>query len=61
MFGKGFKKTAIISVVISTFSVTAGIAISYIVNLAPAGVIVVISIMVFLAALPAKHWIKKYI
>ena len=59
MFGKGFKKTAIISIVISTFSVTVGIAISYVANLAPAGVIVLISIMIFLAALPAKYWIKK--
>jgi zinc transport system permease protein len=59
LFGKGFKKTALISVSVSIFSVVAGIAISYAANLAPAGTIVLISTAVLLAALAARYYSKK--
>ena len=59
LFNKGFKKTALISVSISIFSVVMGIAISYAVNLAPAGTIVIVSTTVFLTVLAARHYSKK--
>jgi zinc transport system permease protein len=59
LFNKGFKKTALISVSISIFSVVMGIAISYAVNLAPAGTIVIASTTVFLTVLAARHYSKK--
>ena len=59
LFGKGFKKTALISVSVSIFSVVAGIAISYAANLAPAGTIVLISTTLFLAVLVARYYSKK--
>jgi zinc transport system permease protein len=59
LFGKGFKKTALISVSVSIFSVVAGIAISYAANLAPAGTIVLISTAVFLVVLAARYYSKK--
>jgi zinc transport system permease protein len=59
LFGKGFKKTALISVSVSIFSVMVGIAISYAANLAPAGTIVLISTAVFLIVLAAKYYSKK--
>jgi zinc transport system permease protein len=59
LFGKGFKKTALISVSVSIFSVLAGIAISYAANLAPAGTIVLISTTLFLAVFAARYYSKK--
>jgi zinc transport system permease protein len=59
LFGRGFKKTALISVGVSIFSVVAGIAISYAANLAPAGTIVLVSTVVFLVTLAAKHLSKR--
>ncbi len=44
MYGKGFKQTAIISMSFSVFSVVAGILISYIFDITPAGTIVLLSI-----------------
>jgi zinc transport system permease protein len=44
MYGKGFKQTAIISISFSVFSVVAGILISYILDITPAGTIVLLSI-----------------
>ena len=44
MFGKGFKKTVCISMGISTISVIGGILLSYFLNLAPSGTIVVIAV-----------------
>jgi zinc transport system permease protein len=44
MYGKGFKKTAIISISFSVFSVVAGILISYVFDITPAGTIVLLSI-----------------
>lgn len=58
-FGKGFKKTALISVSVSITSVVAGIAISYAANLAPSGTIVLVSIAIFLAVLAARYYSKK--
>lgn len=47
MYGKGFKQTAIISISFSIFSVVTGILISYILNITPAGTIVLLSIALF--------------
>ncbi len=44
MYGKGFKQTAIISISFSVFSVVAGILISYVFDITPAGTIVLLSI-----------------
>jgi len=59
LFGKGFKKTALISVVISVFSVLSGISVSYAANLTPAGTIVLVLIATFLAMLAARYLSKK--
>ena len=58
-FGKGFKKTAIISVSVSLFSVMTGMAVSYALDLPPAGTIVIVSIAVFFAVLGGKHFSKN--
>ena len=55
LFGRGFKKTALISVGVSIFSVVTGIAVSYAFNLAPAGTIVLVSAGVFVAALGVRY------
>jgi zinc transport system permease protein len=55
MFGKGFKKTALISAIVGVFSVLSGITISYVLNLAPGGTIVLISIGTFLATVASKY------
>ena len=47
MYGKGFKKTAILSISFSIFSVVLGILISYIFDITPAGTIVLLSIGLF--------------
>ncbi|KFM17422.1 ABC 3 transport protein [Marine Group I thaumarchaeote SCGC AAA799-P11] len=44
MYGKGFKQTALISIGFSIFSVVAGILVSYVFDITPAGTIVLISI-----------------
>jgi zinc transport system permease protein len=59
LFGKGFKKTALISVAISLFSVITGISVSYASNLPPAGTIVLVSIAVFLVTLAGRYSAKK--
>jgi zinc transport system permease protein len=59
LFGRGFKKTALISVAVSVFSVIAGIAIAYAFNLAPAGAIVLVSAAVFAVALGIRHSSRK--
>lgn len=61
LLGKGFKKTALISVGISIFSVIIGISVSFIANIPPAATIVIVLIAVFLATLAAKHSSKKQI
>jgi zinc transport system permease protein len=55
MFGKGFKKTALISALVGVFSVLSGITISYVTNLSPGGTIVLISIGTFLATVASKY------
>ncbi|OLC24322.1 MAG: zinc ABC transporter permease [Thaumarchaeota archaeon 13_1_40CM_3_50_5] len=59
LLGKGFKKTALISVGISIFSVVTGIAVSYAANLPPAATIVIVSIVMLLATLAAKYSSKR--
>jgi zinc transport system permease protein len=58
MFGASFRRTALISVFISVISVVSGITLSYILNSAPSGTIVLISISVFLSTFVAKYLIK---
>jgi zinc transport system permease protein len=59
MFGKGFKKTAMISVSIGILSVLTGIVISYVMNLAPGGTIVLVSVTVFLAVIITRDLNKR--
>jgi zinc transport system permease protein len=59
MFGKGFKKTALISIVIGVSSVLIGIVISYVANLAPGGTIVLTTIFILLGSLGAKSVTKR--
>jgi zinc transport system permease protein len=54
MLGKGFKRTIFISCGISIFSVIFGIIISYFVNLAPSGTIVLTLVCMFLVTIIAK-------
>jgi len=54
MFGKGFKKTLGISMLISVASVVSGILLSYYYNVAPSGVIVVIAVVILVGVLGAK-------
>ncbi len=58
LFGKGFKKTAIISTLIAVCSVEVGIMLSYIWNVAPGGTIVLTSIAVFLCTISVKSVFK---
>ena len=59
MFGKGFKKTALISIIIAVSSVLLGIVVSYITNLAPGGVIVLLTIFILLGTMGGKSILKK--
>ena len=54
-FGKGFKKTALISIIIAVLSVIGGIITSYIMNLAPGGTIVIISVAGYLVTIITKY------
>ena len=54
MFGKGFKKTVCISMGISTISVTSGILLSYSLNLAASGTIVIIAVAILVGTLVLK-------
>jgi zinc transport system permease protein len=58
MFGKGFKKTLLISIFSAVLSVIGGILISYVMNLAPGGTIVIISVGIFLTVICIKHSFK---
>jgi zinc transport system permease protein len=60
MFGTGFKRTVLISILISMISVVIGIFLSYMVNSAPSGTIALISISVFLLVYVGKYLIKKH-
>jgi zinc transport system permease protein len=59
MFGKGFKKTALISIIIAVSSVLIGIVISYVANLAPGGTIVLTNIFILLGTIGAKSITKR--
>lgn len=59
MFGKGFKKTALISIIIAVLSVIGGIIASYIMNLAPGGTIVIISVAGYLATIITKYTFSR--
>jgi zinc transport system permease protein len=58
MLGKGFKKTLLMSIFIAVISVIGGILISYVMNLAPGGTIVIISVGIFLTVICIKHSFK---
>jgi zinc transport system permease protein len=58
IFGKGFKKTALISISIAILSVSTGIVISYVMNLAPSGTIVLVSIGTFFVTMTVKYIIR---
>ena len=60
MFGKGFKKTLLISNFTSVFCVIGGIMISYVMNLAPGGTIVIISVIIFIAVISIKYSLKAF-
>lgn len=55
MFGRGFKETVIISMSIAVFSVVSGIIMSYYLDLAPSGTIVMVTVAVLVGALLAKY------
>lgn len=59
MFGKGFKKTAMISIIIAVSSVLVGIVISYIANLAPGGTIVLLTVFFLLGTIGIKSIAKR--
>ena len=54
MFGKGFKKTVFISMGIAVISVISGILVSYFLNVAPSGTIVVIAVGILIGTLVLK-------
>jgi zinc transport system permease protein len=54
LFGKGFRKTALISGTIAAISVVAGILISYAANVATGGTIVLTLVLVFLLTLAIR-------
>jgi zinc transport system permease protein len=60
MFGKGFKKTLLISIFTSVLCVIGGILISYVMNLAPGGTIVIIAVIVFIAVISIKYSLKAF-
>ncbi|HEY8109829.1 MAG TPA: metal ABC transporter permease [Candidatus Nitrosotenuis sp.] len=55
MFGKGFKKTIALSVSMSVTSVVSGIILSYYLDLAPSGTIVMISVAMLVGTLLYKY------
>lgn len=55
MFGKGFKKTIVLSVSMSVTSVVSGIILSYYLDLAPSGTIVMISVAMLVGTLLFKY------
>jgi zinc transport system permease protein len=54
LFSRGFKQTAILSMIFAVFSAVTGILTSYIFNIAPGGMIVLISILLFVGSLGMK-------
>lgn len=59
LFNQGFKRTLLISLSLSTISVFAGIVLSYYYNLAPSGIIVLLSASSFILAFLLKTCILK--
>lgn len=59
LLGKGFKKTALISVAISISSVVTGIVVSFVANSPPSATIVMVLIGVFVATLVVKYSSKR--
>jgi zinc transport system permease protein len=55
MFGKGFKKTVMLSISMSVVSVVSGIILSYYLDLAPSGMIVMISVAMLVGTLVFKY------
>lgn len=55
LFGRGFKKTAMISMCIAIASVLCGIVISYLANVAPAGAMVLTSVAIFLCSMIVRE------
>lgn len=55
LFGRGFKKTAMISMCIAITSVLCGIVISYLANVAPAGAMVLTSVAIFLCSMVVRE------
>ena len=55
LFGKGFRQTVIISMIISVSSVISGIILSYYFDLAPSGTIVMISVGILVVTLGVKY------
>lgn len=54
MYGKGFKHTAILSIIFSVSSVVGGILLSYIFDITPAGTIVLLSTAIFAVTIGIK-------
>ncbi len=54
LFSRGFKQTAILSMIFAVFSAVVGILSSYVLNVAPGGMIVLISIIIFGVSLGIK-------
>ena len=54
LFSRGFKQTAILSMIFAVFAAVTGILTSYIFNVAPGGMIVLISILLFAGSLGMK-------
>ena len=54
MFSRGFKQTSILSMIFAVSSVVAGILTSYSLNIAPGGMIVLVSIAIFAVSLAIK-------
>ncbi len=54
MYGRGFKQTSLLSICFAIFSVVAGIVVSYIFDITPAGTIVILSIGIFAVTLGIK-------
>jgi len=59
LFSRGFKQTAILSMIFAVFSAVAGILTSYSFNVAPGGMIVLISIILFGGSLGLKSFRQK--
>jgi len=54
MFGHSFKQTAILSIFFAIFSVITGLFASYVFDIAPSGMIVLVSIAIFVVSLGVK-------